>query len=144
MFGYVSMFLILLIGEQKQNVFQDWQWLRLRLHVYFKIVMAHEWMNETLCWIYHFECVSWTALRESMCLWKETRSRTRYAPSRPRTRRSRLSTWWSPTWIQAPSTRLGQVRSSAPRPELQAARWKKKAKGDLNLILGFMFLRYEV
>lgn len=65
-------------------------------------------------WFMSFS-VSLTALRESTCLWKEMRLHTRCVPSLPRTRRSRRSRWWSPTWIQAPNTRPGQVRSSAPR-----------------------------
>lgn len=74
-----------------------------------------------------------------MCLWKETRSHTRCAPSLRRTRRSRLWRWWSLTWIQAPSTRPGQVRSSAHRPALQAAGRRRY----LHSILIFIFLRLD-
>lgn len=71
------------------------------------------------------------ALKGSMCLWKGMRSHTRCVQSLPKTRRSRLWKWSSPTWTQAPSTRPGQVRSSAPRPLLRLLESKEG--------LGFLF-----
>lgn len=86
----------------------------------FKIVFSHEWnaLSEPVS-------APLTASRESTCLWKETRSHTRCVPSLLRTRRSRLWMWWSPTSTQAPSTRPGRVRSSAPRPVLQTTGLQK-------------------
>lgn len=67
-----------------------------------------------VCLVSHSR-VSLTVLKESMFLWRGTRSRTRSVPSRPRTWRSRPWRCSSRTWSQEPNTRPGRARSSAPR-----------------------------
>lgn len=68
-----------------------------------------------VCVCVSHSCISLTVLKESMFLWRGTRSRTRSAPSHPRMWRSRPWRCSSRTWSQEPNTRPGRARSSAPR-----------------------------
>lgn len=104
---------------RKWNVFLDTSFILVTTALALSIYkLATQELIDLIAKWNHFFFVSPTASRVSTCLWKGTRSHTRYVPSPPRTRSSKLWMWWSPTWIQAPSTRPGLVRSSAPRSEI--------------------------
>lgn len=76
----------------------------------------------------HISHRSVSALRGSTSRSRATRSRTKCAGFLPRTWRCRQWRWKSHISTQGRNTRPGPVRSSAPRPELQAC-WVTRGRG---------------